>query len=69
MVTDFHSIAYTLKQLIFRNNQQEFRNIKYKKREQMLADSRSRVGDTSTEPIDLDDDNELPHKSSKHSNK
>jgi hypothetical protein len=45
-----------LRQLIFRQNQQDFRNSKYKK-DTAQSNSSGRVGDTSAEPITLDDVN------------
>jgi hypothetical protein len=52
--TDPLSIIHTLKQLIFRQNQQEFRNFKYKEKDQKKVDLRGLVGNTSTEPINID---------------
>jgi hypothetical protein len=51
-----HRISHLLKQLIFRNNQQELRNSKYKRRDQERTDLLLRTGDMPTEPIDLSED-------------
>jgi hypothetical protein len=58
LVLIFSSIHQTLKQLIFRLNQQEFRNAKYKSKDHNRANSWDRAGMSSADAIDVDADAE-----------